>query len=768
MTNRSSISSRDTDYRREDHSSDTDWSSHCSDTNSYSSRYHTRRSRSRKCRYSTRRKNRKPSPRESRNKNVMERFISAISNHGKNTFIGAHDVIPKFDPSENTQSTKAWLKKVNETANIYKWSDKQTTFHALPKLSGLARRWYEGLSSVNFTWKEWQRKLSQNFPDDRNYADRLSDMLARKTRPQESLEEYFYDKSRLVSRCNIKGKDAVDCIIHGIYDHNIKLNAQGANFKRPSRLLKYLRSINTRKFNKEDRKTAPTGKALTHSIKKNFASRTDTSASPICYNCSEPGHTAPKCRKDPQKCTICSRLGHLAEYCRRGTEKTNTGSNTDNSNKKVNSIMSITAQNKTSNIYNKIVYIDNQKKTAFVDFGSQCTIIKRSVAEDLKLKMCTEDLPIIKGFALGTLQPVGRVYIEITLDFIKAEIDAYVVPDDYLSTDLLVGQNVTEIPDITVYKTNSSLILYSDKSELEKVTVYNVENVVIRNMQIIKIRCNIDYTGPIYVPGTGSYKEGEEFMVLPGLYFIENSVGQIPVITLTDQNVLLKKDRLLARGRAVPISEASGQMKPPNEFEVNTLTLQNCDSFCRPKHDNLITMDLLNIGEDLTQNQQQQLLDLVNEFRDCFALDLDELGMTDITEMHIKLEDNSPVSYKPYRLPYSERLVVRDLINELLESKIVQESNSSYASPIVLVKKKNGEYRLCVDYRALNKKTVKDSYPMPVIDDQLDRLSGKVYFTSLDLKSGYYQIPMAEDSKHLILRNARRALSVHPNAVWTC
>lgn len=94
-------------------------------------------------------------------------------------------------------------------------------------------------------------------------------------------------------------------------------------------------------------------------------------------------------------------------------------------------------------------------------------------------------------------------------------------------------------------------------------------------------------------------------------------------------------------------------------------------------------------------------------------------------------------------------MAVRELINELLESKIMQESTSCYASPILLVKKKNGQYRLCVDFRALNKKTVKISYPMPVIDDQLDRLSGKKYFTSLDLKSGYYQIPMSEDSKHL-------------------
>ncbi|CAK1596263.1 unnamed protein product [Parnassius mnemosyne] len=82
--------------------------------------------------------------------------------------------------------------------------------------------------------------------------------------------------------------------------------------------------------------------------------------------------------------------------------------------------------------------------------------------------------------------------------------------------------------------------------------------------------------------------------------------------------------------------------------------------------------------------------------------------MTDKTEMQIQLHDDTPVSYKLYRLPYSERVVVRDIVNELLDAKII------------------------------------------VLDDQLDRLSGKVYFTSLDLKSGYYQISMAEGSRHLM------------------
>lgn len=88
------------------------------------------------------------------------------------------------------------------------------------------------------------------------------------------------------------------------------------------------------------------------------------------------------------------------------------------------------------------------------------------------------------------------------------------------------------------------------------------------------------------------------------------------------------------------------------------------------------------------------------------------------------------------------------MVSELLQNGIVQPSSSSYASPVVLVRKKTGDYRLCIDYRALNKKTVRENYPMPLIDDQLDVLAGHQYYTTLDLASGYYQIPIREEDKY--------------------
>nr|CAI5826924.1 unnamed protein product [Callosobruchus analis] len=126
-----------------------------------------------------------------------------------------------------------------------------------------------------------------------------------------------------------------------------------------------------------------------------------------------------------------------------------------------------------------------------------------------------------------------------------------------------------------------------------------------------------------------------------------------------------------------------------------------------------------------------------------------ELGCAKSAKMHIELNDDKPFTYKPYRMARSEQDCVRDIIDELLINDIIRKSESNYCSPVLLVKKKNGENRMCIDYRKLNSVTIKDNHPLPRIDDQIDRLQGGVYFTSLDMKSGYHQIPITENSKNI-------------------
>lgn len=117
--------------------------------------------------------------------------------------------------------------------------------------------------------------------------------------------------------------------------------------------------------------------------------------------------------------------------------------------------------------------------------------------------------------------------------------------------------------------------------------------------------------------------------------------------------------------------------------------------------------------------------------------------------MKIILTDDKPVHSCPRRLSYREKQEVQVTLDDLLKKGIISMSDSPYASPIVLVRKKNGQLRMCVDYRALNKITVRDRFPLPVIEDCLEYLGNKKYYTTLDLKNGFHQVPMHEDSKPL-------------------
>lgn len=204
-----------------------------------------------------------------------------------------------------------------------------------------------------------------------------------------------------------------------------------------------------------------------------------------------------------------------------------------------------------------------------------------------------------------------------------------------------------------------------------------------------------------------------------------------------------------------------------NDFTLNKSNINACinalsnydiitDKICPNEDSNRrkTLANLINLSHCNTE-ERDKILKICLKFNKVFHLKGDKLSSTNATTHRIPLTPNTvPINTKPYRLPYYQKETLEKEIQMLLDDKVIQPSQSPWCSPILLVPKKADEtgkrkWRLCIDFRNVNIKTITDAYPLPNITDILDQLGNSIYFSTLDLERGYWQVEMDEKDREI-------------------
>ena len=258
--------------------------------------------------------------------------------------------------------------------------------------------------------------------------------------------------------------------------------------------------------------------------------------------------------------------------------------------------------------------------------------------------------------------------------------------------------------------------------------------------------CKVKGDMPILVEPLHSPLPGKLWLV-PTLARPKKNSFFVRVVNVTRDDVYLKPQTAIGVVHAVQGIHTSEQVEferaSPGEEYVR---VRQCEAVPEVSGQGKnLPVDLS--GIDCTEEEREQLAALLRKHAGLFASTENDLGYADQVKHRIRMQDDTPVNLPYRRIPPSQYDEVRDHIKTLLQKRVIRESCSPYASPIVVVRKKDGSLRLCVDYRKLNQKTVKDAYPLPRIEESWDALKGAKYFTTLDLAAGYHQVAMDEKDR---------------------
>ena len=421
-----------------------------------------------------------------------------------------------------------------------------------------------------------------------------------------------------------------------------------------------------------------------------------------------------------------------------------------------------------------LVYIEGKRCSCLLDTGSQVTTISQSYHE--------QNLPQLKIIPLENLLEIEAANGQAVpyVGYVEAKV---VFPKEFLGSTVEVSTLALVIPDArgsiqpkVLIGTNTLDLAYEKHLEDNDSSCKSVPfgyKAVIRTIEYRRKQRVNSNIGVVRLPSaSATVVPARHNLVLEGIVSVNGQVTdkwavmEAPLHTSVPGGLLVSSCLLnLPKHpfQKVPIvlkNETEHDITIPGKSVIADLHAIGKVLSCRSAQKEVESERLSNTKENPTKELSFEFGDsplpeewrerISNKLRDMpevFAFHDFDVGRTDKVKHNIKLHDETPFKHRARPIHPDDFEAVRRHLEELLEAGIIRESESSFSSPIVVVKKKNGDVRLCIDYRKLNTQTIKDAYALPNLEETFSALRGSKWFSVLDLKSGYYQIEVEERDK---------------------
>jgi len=403
-------------------------------------------------------------------------------------------------------------------------------------------------------------------------------------------------------------------------------------------------------------------------------------------------------------------------------------------------------------------FVEDVPCTTLVDSGSQVTTVSKhfydTYLHNMPVQSCSDLL--LQGAGGNNLPYLGYVFLSVRVDGMhNTVIPTLIVPTTGYNerVPLLVGTNFLRHSEPNPSEALLDAVrlamqsVHVDDQHLQQTngvwgSIYAVEDIVLDPSETICLcgRVQVEVHCASDIGMTGVVHEQQKYDITPCLVNARAKTVCVEVVNHSDSKLVIKEGDSVAKLHQVTIVGSCEEGK---------------EEACLLKE-----FDLTQLEESASAEELKVVKQMIAKWKNIFSSSSTDLGKTSVLKHRIDLLDDTPVKERARRINPNLLEELRQHIQELHSMGVIEESVSPWSSPIVVVRKKNGDIRMCVDYRKLNSQTVRDSYRIPTIDELIDMLGGSKWFATLDLSSGYHQVEVEPAHRE------RTAFTAGPLGFW--